>query len=335
MESAWIGDSDLVRVLGRTLGSPGGASAVAVVTPQREMTATIRTDQHSTFEIGSISKVLTGMLYRDVTERGLIPQSTVLRELLPLEGHGEVGTVSLSSLAIHRSGLPGLPPGMQPLRRTLGYWIGGRNPYGDSLTDLLDQTRNLRLGPLRSRYSNLGFQLLGHAVAEAAGSSYGSLLQDLLGPGFPTPTRAEDLGPSDLRGSNRLGRPMAPWVGEAIAPAGGVRATISTMRGFLRSVLDGTARGLMALEPVAEFAPRVGIGAGWITLEHRGRRITWHNGSTGGFSSWIGLDRDAGTGVVVLAARHGSVDRSGFRLLTAFATPGSVPSPLVADDGPA
>ncbi|WP_457967577.1 beta-lactamase family protein [Arthrobacter sp. D1-29] len=294
------------------------------------MTATVNADPHSSFEIGSISKALTGMLYRDVTERGLVSQTTVLRDLLPLEDHGEVGSVSLSSLAIHHSGLPGLPPGMHPLRRNLRFLIRGENPYGDSLADLLNQTRKVRLGNPRPRYSNLGFQLLGHAVAKAAGRSYEQLLGDVLGAGFSAPARAEDLGPADLLGVSRFGRTQSAWVGEAVAPAGGVRANISTMRGFLRSVLDGTAKGLSALEPVAEFTPRVGIGAGWITLEHRGRQVTWHNGGTGGFSSWIGFDLGAGTGVVVLAAIHRSVDRQGFRLLTELAPAEKVPpSPAV------
>ncbi|MBP2215085.1 serine hydrolase domain-containing protein [Arthrobacter sp. CAN_C5] len=316
MKTEWTGDADLVRTVGRAFRAQ--AAAVAVISPGRELTAMIGAGSDSLFEIASISKALTGMVYQDATERCLVSPTTTLRELLPLENHGEVGSVSLCSLAIHRSGLPGLPPGMHPLRRNLKFLVRGENPYGDSLAELLDQTRGLRLGTPKPKYSNLGFQLLGHAVAKAAGSSYEQLLHDVLGPGFSTPFRAEDLGEADLTGFGRFGRPIAAWVGEAVAPAGGVRADISTMRGFLRSVLDGTARGLSALDPVADFTPRVGIGAGWITLEHRGRPITWHNGASGGFSSWIGLDRDAGTGVVVLSAVHKSVDRLGFRLLTEF-----------------
>ncbi|MHA7240783.1 serine hydrolase domain-containing protein [Arthrobacter sp. TMS1-12-1] len=291
-----------------------------MVTPDDEMTARVGSARHSTFEIGSISKGLTGILYRDAVGHGLVSPTTVLGELLPLKGHGKVGSVNLESLATHRSGLPGLPPGMHPLRRTLGFWIRGENPYGDSLADLLAQTHAVRVGAPRPRYSNLGFQLLGHAVAKASGSSYAQLLHDVLGPGFSTPERTEDLGPADLTGIDRFGRPMQPWVGEAIAPAGGVRATVDTMRSFLRSLLDRTSPGISALDPAVEFTPRVGIGAAWITLEHHGRSITWHNGSTGGFSSWIGLDRAAGTGVVVLTAVHRSVDRQGFRILEEFAT---------------
>ena len=333
MNSGWTGHADLVRAVTGAVRSP--VAAVAVVTRDGDMTATRGTDHHSSFEIGSISKVLTGMVYSDALDRGLISQKTVLGDLLPLDPPGEVGAVPLSSLAIHRSGLPRLAPGMHPLRRTLKLWVHGENPYGDSLTDLLEQTRDVHLGTRRFRYSNLGFQLLGHAVAKAAGSSYGELVQDVLGSEFSAPTCVADLGPTDVRGVNRLGRSMQAWVGEAVAPAGGIRASISTMVSFLRSVLDGTARGLSALEPSADCVPGVGIGAGWLVVDHRGRKVTWHNGSTGGFSSWIGLDREAGVGVVVLVATHGSVDRSGFRLLTEFTTTGTMPGRRGIDGRPA
>lgn len=334
MGKEWTGDAELVRAADRVFGSTGSVLAVAVVTPRGEMTATDGCDPSSSFEIGSISKALTGMLYQEATERGLVSGTTVLRELLPLEEHAEIGSVTLGSLATHRSGLPRLPPGMHPVRRTFDLWLKGDNPYGDSLSDLLDQARDLRLGAPRPRYSNLGFQLLGHAVAAAGGRSYEHLLQDVLGAGFRAPVSTDDLGPADLTGVDRFGRPRAAWVGEALAPAGGVRASTSTMCGFLRSVLDGTARGLSALDPVTHFTPRVRIGAGWIILEHKGRTITWHNGSTGGFSSWMGLDREAGTGVVVLAASSGSVDRQGFELLAGFTGSGTLLPPSAVDGGP-
>jgi CubicO group peptidase (beta-lactamase class C family) len=310
----WTRDAELVSVAHRVFRSPAAATAVVVLEPGSKMTATAGCDHDSALEIASISKALTGMLYRNAIERGLLSQATVLQELLPLEGDGKVGSVSLGSLAIHRSGLSGLSPGMRPLRRTLRFWATGENPYGDSLTDPLSQVRRVRVGSPRPRYSNLGFQLLGHAVAEAAGKSYEQLLQDALGGGFRAPVRQEDLGPKDLIGVNRFGRPQQAWVGEALAPAGGIRASITTTGEFLRSILNGTVRGLTALDPVADFAPRVSIGAGWITMTHRNRPLTWHNGSTGGFSSWIGVNRDAGTAAAVLTAAHRSVDRQGFRL---------------------
>ena len=74
--------------------------------------------------------------------------------------------------------------------------------------------------------------------------------------------------------------------------------------------------GPAALDPVANFAgPAVRIGAAWMTLRVKGRDITWHNGATGGFRSWVGLDREAGTGVVLLSATAAMVDRQGFKML--------------------
>jgi CubicO group peptidase (beta-lactamase class C family) len=321
MTRTWAGDAELLRSAGRVL-RPSWPAAVAVVSAGQVLVATAHVDRESTFEIGSISKVVTGMLYADAVQRGIVTPTTTLGELLPLDSHGDVASVTLASLAVHASGLPRLAPGMDVLRRSIASSVRGANPYGDSLAELLEQTRGVRVGAPRSRYSNLGFQLLGHAVASADGRDYGRLVRDSFGDGFSTPAQPEELGPTDLRGSSRTGRPVQAWVGEGLAPAGGIRAGIGTMGGFLASVLDGTAPGLAALDPVADFSRLVRIGAGWITLGHRGHSITWHNGATGGFSSWIGVDRAAGVGAVILSARHQAVDRAGFRLLEGYAPAG-------------
>jgi CubicO group peptidase (beta-lactamase class C family) len=73
---------------------------------------------------------------------------------------------------------------------------------------------------------------------------------------------------------------------------------------------------MAALDPVAPIGWGSRIGAGWLTMTMKGRAITWHNGGTGGFRSWIGLGRAAQTGVVILSATALSVDRPGFKLLT-------------------
>lgn len=318
----WTGDAELLRPANRVL-RPSWPVAIAVASPQRVFVATAGTEVKDTFEIGSVSKALTGMLYSDALQRGVVSPKTTLGDLLPLNGFGPVAAVPLGSLAVHGSGLPRLAPGMPVLRRSLAFSIRGENPYGETLAELLEQTRDVRVGSTRPRYSNLGFQLLGHATASADGRKYGRLLREVFGPGYSTPSRQDDLDDADLRGTSRLGRLVQPWVGEALAPAGGIRANIGTIGDLLRSILDHTAPGVTALEPVADFSSRVRIGAAWITMPYRSRTITWHNGATGGFSSWIGIDREARIGVAVLSARHAAVDRPGFRLLEELVASGS------------
>ncbi|RIQ20423.1 serine hydrolase, partial [Jiangella rhizosphaerae] len=105
------------------------------------------------------------------------------------------------------------------------------------------------------------------------------------------------------------------WAGGALGPAGGVRASIRDLARLVEALLDGTAPGVAALDPVARFGGRTRIGAGWVTTTLPGREVTWHNGASGGFRSWVGLDRAADTGVAVLSATAAAVDGAGLQLL--------------------
>jgi CubicO group peptidase (beta-lactamase class C family) len=276
------------------------------------------------FEIGSISKGLTGLLYVDALARGEIDAGSTLGDFLPL-GAGPAAAVTLSALSTHSSGLPRLAPGTVTARRVLDMWRNGANPYGEDLPELIDQAARVKLGKPRPSYSNFGFELLGHAVAAAAGTGYRDLLAERLAQPLAlhsvyAPRSADELRAGALLGTSRLGRPQQPWTGEAIAPAGGIRASIDDMGRFLLALVDGSAPGIAALDPVAPLAgPAVRIGAAWLTLERRGRHVVWHNGGTGGFRSWIGVDRAAGAGVVVLSATARTVDRLGMSMLTELA----------------
>lgn len=272
------------------------------------------------YEIGSVSKGITGLLYADACARNaLVPDST-LGDVLPL-GDCPAAGVPLAAVSSHTSGLPRLPKSARPFRRSAAFLLHGTNPYGDTLEELLAQARTVQLSAPRPRYSNFGFELLGHAVAAGAGMSYHSLVRERLAvplglTSIYMPAAVEQLGPHAIIGKSRSGRPRQPWTGEALAPAGGIRASIGDMGRLVQALLDGSAPGLAALDPVANFAgPAVRIGAAWMTLRVKGRDITWHNGATGGFRAWAGLDRQAGTGVVLLSATAVTVDRLGFRLL--------------------
>ncbi|MEU3401860.1 serine hydrolase domain-containing protein [Streptomyces filamentosus] len=307
---------------GRLRALTGGRFPVAgaVVGPAGTVTASVGAGLGADYEIGSVSKGVTGLLYADALERGEVTAGTELGELLPL-GDVPVAGVTLGSLATHRSGLPRLPPSTGVWRRTFALWRHGANPYGEDLAALLDQARAVRPGPPRPRYSNLGFELLGHALAGAAGTTYGELVAGRIsGPlgleRFYLPAGPGGLLPGALAGTTRRGRPREPWTGEALGPAGGIRADVGGMARLTAALLDGTAPGTAALDPVAPFTTGTRIGAAWITLRVRDLEVTLHNGGTGGFRSWLGLDRASGTGVVVLAAASVSVDRAGFALLT-------------------
>lgn len=314
------GDEHLAARLGSLLGRRHPVAAAAVVTPQDTTTACLGTRLDADFEIGSIAKGVTGLLYADAIARGEVGPDTFLGDLLPLED-APVGRVRLRALSAHRSGLPSLPASARPLRRTVTLWRHGTNPYGEDVGQLIEQAKGVRLGKPRPRYSNFGFELLGHALAAGAGTNYASLLYERIASSIGlgrlyAPAKSDELRTGSLTGTSARGRAREPWTGEALAPAGGIRACVTSMARLTSALLDGTAPGIEALDPVVAFGVRARIGAAWITIQAKGRTITWHNGGTGGFRSWIGLDRDAGRGVAILSACAAPVDRQGFVLLT-------------------
>ncbi len=317
-------DDGLAEDLRARLGERHPVAAVATVAGGATRIAIRSADADADFEVGSLSKAVTGLLYADAVDRGEVAPDTLLGSLLPL-GDGAAAGLTLASLSTHTSGLPRLAPRSDVLRRTIRLQTRGANPYGETLDELVEQVRQVRLAAPRARYSNLGFQLLGHGVAAAAGLSYADLLHqrlaDVLGlPSLHVPARPGELRPTALPGRSGRGRPREAWTGEALGPAGGIRSSIGDLGRLVAALLDGTAPGRAALDPVRPFAgPAVRIGAGWLTVMAEGREITWHNGGTGGFCSWLGLDRPAGAGVVLVSATAGSVDRHGMALLKGLA----------------
>ncbi|WP_161794199.1 serine hydrolase domain-containing protein [Demequina sediminicola] len=274
-------------------------------------------------EIGSITKGLTGLLYAQALARDEIDSTTTLGDLLDL-GDSPASALLLGDVAIHRSGLPRLPefPKETSMRtRVKAMKRDGTDPYGDTLDEWLAFTRNTRLRRARFRYSNLGYSLLGHALAKAADKPYATLLDERV----LRPVGMHDayvaVTPSDLRasalgGKAKNGTSQSAWTGEGIAPAGMVRATASDLEALVQGLAGITELpGADALEPQAKGQPPTQVGAAWMITPARGRMVTWHNGMTGGFASFVGADRDAGIAVGIMTAVAADVTHYGFKAI--------------------
>ncbi len=319
MDRTAHGDAELAARAGHHLGRHHDRFVVAEAANGVTHTAEVGLPAGSDLEIGSVSKGLTGLLFADSRERGETRDDTRLGTLLPLDGTPAAG-VTLGDLATHTSGLPRLAAGTGTLNATWELWRRGTNPYGETLDQLLEATRRTRVGRRHPSYSNLGAMLLGHGLAAAAGTTYAGLLRDrLTGPlgmaATSVPAAPAELGPSAVAGRSGRGRPAQAWTGEGLGPAGGIRSTAADLGRLLHALLDGSAPGVAALDPVRRFSGPLRIGAAWLTLDRQGTLLAWHNGGTGGFRSVVVLDRAASTGVAVVSATARSVDRAGFALL--------------------
>lgn len=276
------------------------------------------------FEIGSITKVFTTTLLADMAARGEVKLDDPVSKYLPpnvrVPSRGG-RQITLLDLATQTSGLPRLPGNLRP--------ASAANPYVDytveNLYSFLTSYELTRAPGERYEYSNLGIGLLGHALALRAGVSYEALLQErVLSP----------LGMSDTRivltpgmqsrlatGFNAMGEPVSTWEFSSLAAAGALRSTIADMLKFLSANLDSAHGSLGAVMATARRArqqsdrPGNSIGLAWNIVDLFGTKVTWHNGGTGGYRAFIGLDEPRGRGVVILTNSTISPDDIGFHLL--------------------
>ena len=121
------GDAELAALAREVVGPGRPALAVAAVTADGTRTAVLGAAPDTRFEIGSITKGLTGLLFADMIARGEVTPTTTVGALLPVPG--PLAAVTLEQLATHRSGLPSVPGGAGAFVR--GWWstLTAGNPY--------------------------------------------------------------------------------------------------------------------------------------------------------------------------------------------------------------
>ncbi|MDN5764806.1 MAG: beta-lactamase family protein [Humibacillus sp.] len=284
--------------------------------------AFVRSDRTTRFEIGSVTKALTGLLLADAVDRGEVTLGTQVGQFV-VEARGTpLEEVTLQELCTHTSGLPRLALTLTTASRQMLYGVWGLDPYrGTSATSLLAAAARQRLrGQGRYRYSNLGAGVLGQVVAKAAGREFSDVVHERLldplglsGAGVSTPDQNAGWGWSPL------GLPRTPWVMGGYAPAGGIFATLDDLTDLAQGLLDGSSPGLTALAPLHDIGAGRQIGMFWMTdtVPGTGRQMVWHNGATGGYSAFLALFPQARRAVVVVA--NTSRPRETQRVATALA----------------
>ncbi|GAB3701447.1 serine hydrolase domain-containing protein [Mariniluteicoccus flavus] len=317
------GDPTLAARARAALGDPRGFDSVDVaeVRGGRVTTATLG-PQRGRFEPGSITKTFTAHLFADAVARGEVAYADPLEKHLPELRGTPAGNVTLEALATQRSGLPREP--LSRLPSVLKHNVALNDPFDGYTRDrLVTEARTMTLTkPGEYAYSNVGASLLGHALAAAARQpDWASLarvrLFEPLGMTATTIATTDAEVPGDAaQGRSTNGLPADPWTSPGDAPAGASSwTTAADMGKFAQAILEGRAPGMEALDPRAP-AGKQRIGLFWMNRETDGRRLVWHNGSTGGSASMMVLDPAAKSAVVMLGTSRRGPESGANALLT-------------------
>jgi D-alanyl-D-alanine-carboxypeptidase/D-alanyl-D-alanine-endopeptidase len=265
-------------------------------------------DDRTMFQIGSLTKTFTATLLASMVADGRVRLEQAVQTVAPPgvtipSYHGQ--QITFANLAEHNSGLPRLPTNLR---------TDSPDPYATYTPALFEQFLSgytlTRAPGDRYEYSNAGAGLLGDALAWSAGTSYDQILQTRVLQPLSladttlslTPDQRARLAP----GLSQAGAQQPTWSFGELAAAGGLYSDMHDMLAFLRANLAAPSGPLgpamaMAQMPRAPDASQgqTRTGLAWIVNVSNGN--TFMNGETGGYHSFMGFNRAAASGVVVLA----------------------------------
>ena len=262
------------------------------------------------FEIGSVTKMFTGLLLATMAEQGTVGLDDPIGSYLPdsvAVPTADGQPVRLKHLTTHTSGLPRLPSNFSPADPT--------DPYADytpaQLYDFLGDVQLSSSPGATYAYSNVGGGLLGHLLARHAGTTYAALLKEQvlqpLGMGDTGILAPSDTMQSTLATGYANVGPVPYWHWDVLASAGALYSTPADLLRFLQIALHPGDQPLASAlrrtyrvqhRESAQFA----LTLGWhVSPAPDGTDVYWHNGGTGGFRSFVAMSREHGTGIIVLA----------------------------------
>ncbi len=309
-------DAALAGIVDARLAGDRTGACMAVAVVERDHVArayrcadpkdAARIDADTAFEIGSVSKTMTAVLLADLIGQGKAslddPLSAYLPEGTPVPAF-EGRPILLRHVVTHTSGLPGLPSR-----------LGADNiddPYARLTVDALlaslgDVTLTAAPGT-HFEYSNFASMVLSYAVARRAGTDLETLLRQRLFASLGMAQAYVEAPPRGVRtaiGHTPNGKPTPAWTfATDLAGVGGVRATLGDMVRYVQGNLGWIESPIspaleLAQQPLGGQPP---MAMNWMRVPVAGRTVLMHEGGTGGFSSFVAVDRQRGRGVVILS----------------------------------
>lgn len=336
LSAVWVYPQDIEKILqNRLLAEPlGSAFSVAVVDEggtkfynagktSKQANAAVA-NEHTVYELGSITKVFVGILLAEAVRRGEVKLDDPISKHLPKDVvtpkfNGK--DITLLDLTTHHSSLPRLPENFSP--KTMA------DPYVDytvkQMYEFLGQVKLTKEIGSEYGYSNFGVGLLGHILSLKAKMPFSELVNSRILKPLGMNETAVVLNPrmkANLAlGYDADGDQTPGWDFDALAGAGALRSTASDMSKFIAANLGLTKTSLDASLADAQVMRKTGeratqkIGLGWHADPLLKRQLIFHGGGTGGFVTLVALDREKKTGVFVATNSTAKSDDIGVHIL--------------------
>jgi CubicO group peptidase (beta-lactamase class C family) len=292
------------------IATPHGNRIVAYGT--RSPTDKTQVDGDTVYDVGSITKVFTALLLSDMARQHEVSLDQPVQTLLPADRVTmpvyEGRQITLADLATHTAGLPLRPanlPSKDPVNPYAGY-------TGDELYAFLSFFKLKQAPGTNYEYSNVGYGLLGLALARRENTDYADLVAKriTLPLGMPD-TRidpTDDMTRREATGYDRDLKTLPHEDEGVLVAAGSLRSTTNDLLkmldvalGFRKSPLRASLDAMTNVRRPGGMQPATSIALAWNIFDDKGREIVWKNGSVNGYRAFMGYDAKAHLGIVALA----------------------------------
>ena len=275
-------------------------------------------DANSIFEIGSITKTFTATLLAYFVNQGKIKLTDPITKYLPdsVAKNIVLKEVSVLSLCNHSSGLAPLPDNFE---------TGNHdpvNPYKNYTREkLFAYLKNCKLNSKPGEvyaYSNMGFGLLGVILERASNQTYEQLVKNLICGPLKLESTIQHLSPQEnirfVKAYNEAGKETPAWDFDALQACGSLHSTINDLLKYAEANMKLEQNELskaFQLTHQTTFDKNIKVGLGWHILKVNTTEYLYHNGRTGGSSSFLAFNSDKNIAVVILSNSAESTDLVG------------------------
>jgi D-alanyl-D-alanine-carboxypeptidase/D-alanyl-D-alanine-endopeptidase len=277
-------------------------------------------NEHSIYEIGSITKTFTATLLADEVLKGEMKLDDPAQKYLPETVHMpmyEGKSITLGNLSDHTSSLPRMPSNFNP--------EDPLNPYADYIEeDLFEFISSYTLTrPIGSEfeYSNLAMGLLGQILARQAKTSYEELMLSKIAKPLQmneTKITLDENMKRNLAYGYAGGKQVKNWDLPGMAGAGAIRSSASDLIKYVSAQMDLTKTSLhdaimLTHQPRHNKAAGNEIGLNWAIDNVKGHKVINHGGATGGYRAFVGFTDKMG--VVVMTNCDLDIEDIGVHIL--------------------
>ena len=266
--------------------------------------------QNTKYEIGSVTKVFTGILLANAVKEGKINLQDDIRKYLKgsypnLEFENQ--PVRIVNLSNHTSGLPLNPENYDQFR------------FSDQskVLEVLKRTKPQYLPGSKESYSNFAVEILGIILENVYHKTYSQLVEDYIFKPYEMTNSQIKVSEKDKKmmatGYDLEGN-IAPLVSDKyVKAAGGITSTTKDMLLFIQNQLNVQLETPEWLSHQITFGDsKKGRGLGWgISTTKKGNLKWGHAGGTDGYTSLLTIYPELSLGIILMT-NNGDHDDNAF-----------------------